>query len=190
MTTYLSIDVATKSLAIGLYEVGNLTKDSDLIWSEVVPCLMKVFDINDGQKVKETSIVTKAEALKKVLQEVDQSLVGLSNVVVLIEYQMNANHLSNAIFNMLVYHYANQFPVHIVKPSWKNTVALHSDLVLSNFLSKYSSNYQANKAHTKENMIYFLKKRDQLNMLQSIKKKNYDDIADTLCQCIAYALNV
>ncbi len=184
--TYISIDVATKSLAIGVYQVSDNSLD---ISARITPIVMNVYDINNGAKVKETSITTKAVYLKRTLQDLDESvkdIIQTDNVTVLIEYQMNANHLSNAILNMIVYHYADRFPVEIIKPSWKNTIALAPHLVLSEFLARASSNYKANKEHTRQNMLYLLEQTGRMDMIKNIKKCNQDDIADTLCQMIAF----
>jgi len=199
-TTYISIDVATKSLAIGLYKfrsfnniVANAPSDDVIAANEycndtIQILSMHVFDINNGIKTKDTSISTKAKSLKCVLKQFDNEVdrCDESNIVVLIEYQMNANHMSNAIFNMLVYHYSDKYPIHVVKPSLKNTIALHPKFVLAEFLAVSSNNYKANKEHTKYNMLYLLTVLDNMHMIKDIKKKNYDDIADTLCQALAW----
>lgn len=193
-TTYISIDVATKSLAVGIYKVASIDKlrtgDGDYLCSCVMPLSMKVHDINDGLKVKDTSIITKAKCLKEVLNQVGDEMAKYEHesVLVLIEYQMNANHLSNAILNMIVYHFVDLYPVEIIRPSWKNTIALREDLVLAGFLATKSSNYRANKAHTRENMIHLLTTIGKLDHIKDIKKSNYDDIADTLCQMLAHAI--
>lgn len=192
-TTYISIDVATKSLAVGIYNVAPIdktrVKDGAYLCSRVNPLIMKVYDINDGLKVRDTSIAEKASALKYVLQSVDDEMARRTHesVLVLIEYQMNANHLSNAILNMIVYHFSNVYPIEIIRPSWKNTIALREDLSLSEFLARYSSNYRANKVHTRENMLHFLSTIGRLDLVKDIKKGNHDDIADTLCQMLAHA---
>ncbi len=198
-TTYLSIDVATKSLAIGLYRFRSFVNisggvpegiaASNAYCDESIQLLhMNVFDINDGAKLKDTSAIDKACSLKRTLIEYDTNtnLSQLDNVVVLIEYQMNANHCSNAVFNMIVYHYAGSYPIHVVKPSLKNTIALHPSLALADFLAYASSNYKANKQHTTYNMLYLLTLMDKRCLISQIKKKNYDDIADTLCQALAW----
>lgn len=196
MSTYISIDVATRSLAIGVYRMRSFVNLSDRAPSDpialneyldslVVPLSMGVYDINDGAKVKETSGVSKAAALKAVLTNLDAAIVD-SNVTVLVEYQMNANHTANAIFNMILYHYAGRYPVEVIKPSWKNTLALHPQLTLSAFLATCSSNYKANKSHSRANMLFFLTMIDRMELLADIKKANYDDIADTLMQALAY----
>lgn len=203
-TTYISIDVATKSLAIGIYKfrsfkgmdiyIDQLRESDDkldMYCNDTFEFItMGVYDIIDGEKSTDTSIITKAEGLKRTLMQFDEenmeTINQSDNVIVLIEYQMNANHMSNAIFNMILYHYTNRFPVHIVKPSLKNTIALHPKLVLSEFLATATTNYKANKQHTTYNMLYILSLFDRLEVIKEIKKKNLDDIADTLCQAIAW----
>lgn len=195
-TTYISIDVATRSLAIGIYRMrpfrdfdsmrsDNLLEMNQRLNSIVVPVSMRVYDINNGQKTKDTSVATKAAELKKVLTNLDDTIKD-EPAIVLIEYQMNANHGANAIFNMLVYHYAGRYQIEVMKPSWKNTVALHPQLTLSSFLATAGSNYRANKNHTRFNMIYLLTMIDRLDMIDGIKTANQDDIADTLMQALAY----
>ncbi len=198
--TYISIDVAIRSLAIGVYRMkpfknidsykcDNAIEMNDQLDSIIQPLFMKVFDINHGTKAKETTIIEKANALKYTLtivdEEISQDIIN-DNIIVLIEYQMNANHGSNAIFNMIMYHYANRYPIEIIKPSWKNMVALHPLLCLSTFLASASNNYKANKEHTRTNMIYLLTLIDKLDYIKNIKKNNLDDIADTLMQAIAF----
>lgn len=202
-TTYISIDVATRSLAVGVYRMNsflsvpaiedmttNPIEFNENLNSIIQPLLMKVFDINDGLNTKDTSIMTKAESLKKILEGVDKNIkdetLDENNVRVLIEYQMNANHGANAIFNMIMYHYAGRYTINVIKPALKNTIALHPLLTLSTFLATASTNYKANKDHTKYNMLYLLTMIDKMNLIADIKKGNLDDIADTLCQAIAF----
>ncbi len=202
-TSYISIDVATKSLAIGIYKLRSfrdISAGSNI--KNPIACnaycdesiqiiMMDVFDINDGKCISETTICEKAISLKRVLSHVDAVINNskaceVDATQVLIEYQMNANHASNAIFNMITYHFADKYPTHIVKPSLKNTIALHPMLTLAKFLEYSTSNYKANKQHTTYNMIYLLTVFDKLHFISHIKKKNHDDIADTLCQCLAW----
>jgi hypothetical protein len=202
-TNYISIDVATKSLAVGLYRTRSFVNmlNSDKLPNQIVeldlhldsivqPLSMNVYDINHGAKVKDTSVASKAASLKQTLNRFDADiahhLIDDIKTVVLIEYQMNANHLSNAIFNMIVYHYADRYDIQVMKPSWKNTIALHPKLTLSEFLGRASSNYKANKEHTKWNMIFLLTVLDKMDLIQHIKNANRDDIADTLCQALAF----
>lgn len=201
-STYISIDVAVRSLAIGVYRLKKINsidsyKDSDPIAmndnlnSIIQPIHMKVYDINEGSKVKDTSIIDKGIALKNTLkgmEEVIKPSIEGDNIAVLIEYQMNANHGANAIFNMICFHFCDRYPIHIMKPAMKNKISFHPLLTISTFLGSCSSNYQANKQHTRFNMMYFLTSIDRLDMVEEIKNKNLDDIADTFMQCIAHHL--
>lgn len=198
-TTYISIDVATRSLAIGVYRMKSFRsmdkyKHSDPCVLEdnlnsiVHPIMMKVFDINEGEKTKDTTIDRKAEALKRVLNNVDEKIKGKvseNEIIVIIEYQLNANVGSNAIFNMIVYHYSGRYPIEVIPPTWKNTICLHPSLSHSEFLGRSSSNYKANKDHCKYNMLYLLTMTHRMDAIEGIKNKNLDDIADSLCQALA-----
>lgn len=197
-TTYISIDVATRSLAIGVYRMrsfkdinshkhDNVETMNNNLDSIIEPLMMEVFDINEGEKTKDTSVVTKAESLKKVLTGIDEQIkdqINEKDVIVLIEYQMNANHGANTIFNMIMYHYASRYPIEVIPPTWKNTICLHPMLSHSKFLGICSSNYSANKQHCKYSMIYLLTMIDRMDMIAGIKNKNLDDISDTLCQAL------
>lgn len=170
------------------YKDDNYNTMNDNLNSVVHPIVMNVFDINEGEKTKDTSVATKAESLKRVLTSIDEEIkdqISDSEVVVLIEYQMPSNHGANAILNMLTYHYAGRYPIEIIPPTWKNTICLHPSLSHSKFLGTCSSNYSANKNHCKYSMIYLLTAIDRMDMIAGIKNKNLDDISDTLCQALA-----
>lgn len=202
MRTYISIDVAVRSLAIGVYRmrpfrnIDSFRDDDPRVMnanlnSIIDPLLMKVIDINDGSKTKDTTIEAKAIILKSTLCAIDTEISALTedpDITVLIEYQMNANHGANAIFNMILYHYAGRYPIEVMKPSWKNTISVHPKLTHAAFLGAASSNYIANKRHTRYTMLYLLTAIDRMDAIEGIANKNQDDIADTLCQCIAFHL--
>lgn len=199
---YVSIDVATRSLAMGAYRmspfvgIGQGAPSSEdpgalnaYLNGIIQPVRMEVYDINKGLRVKETSISVKAAALKQTLEQFDAAVAAelpADATTVLVEYQMNANHGSNAIFNMIVYHYAGRYPVEVIKPTWKNTISFRPDLSLGNFLARASSNYKANKDHTRANMLFFLELTDRADAVRHIAKKNLDDIADTFMQAVAF----
>ena len=201
-TTYISIDVAVRSLAVGVYRLkpfdnmdsyknDNPSTMNDNLNSIIQPLFMKVIDINNKQKTKDTSITEKAVALKVTLQSIDEEIknqITNDKIIVIIEYQMVQNHGANAIFNMIVYHFSGRYQIEIIKPSWKNTIALHPKLTLSNFLATSGTNYKANKQHTRYNMLYLIHMIDKMDMINEIKSSNQDDIADTLMQCLAYHL--
>ena len=180
--TYVSIDVATKSLALGIYQFNRSTENVD---EKIVPIAMKVVDLNSEKKSKEIPIHEKAIALKNELTLFDDKIPNME-FTVLIEYQMSANYMTNAIFNMIAYHYAGRAIVHTVFPTLKNTIAFHPKLSHSYILGLYGSNYTANKNHCKYNFMYFMIMFNYEHLCSSIKSKNIDDIADTFMQCIAF----
>ncbi len=192
-STYLSIDVATKSLAIGVYRIGDTKVTSEELPEEsmldaiIEVVKLGVYDLSGNLTAKEVPIHDKAIALKAVLREYDFLFEEpRAPITVLIEYQMNANHMSNAVFNMLVYHFAGLAEVKTVFPSLKNSIYLHPDLKLSRFIGEAATNYSANKKHCKYNFYYFICLFGHRQLLRGIKSKNHDDIADTFMQCIAY----
>ena len=195
-STYLSIDVATKSLAIGVYHISNdksvhrmsLEDTNEASIDSMISILkLNVYNLSGDLAAKDISTHDKALALKQVLHEYDFLFdEPRLPIIVLIEYQMNANHMSNAVFNMLVYHFAGLAEVKTVFPSMKNSIYLHPSLKLSRFMGEASNNYSANKNHCKYNFYYFICLFDHRSLLQGIKTKNHDDIADTFMQCVAY----
>lgn len=183
MSIYLSIDVATKSLALGLYRIDLKSDDIDQC---IYPIAMNVYDLDPTKSAKDMTVSDKARSLRRVLDEFDRQIPEGASFKVLIEYQMNANHMSNIIFNMIVYHYAERAEVHTVFPSLKNSIYLHQSLKLSDFLATASSNYSANKNHCKYNFLYFVYTFGHQDRIKHIKRKNLDDISDTFMQCIAF----
>lgn len=183
MTIYLSIDVATKSLAIGLYKINSI--DYDNLNDFITPIAMNVYDLDPTKTAKEMNINDKAIALKKILTEFDEH-INNNKIIVLIEYQMNANYMSNSIYNMIIYHYAGRADIHTVFPSLKNSIYMHKNLKLSSFLATANTNYAANKDHCKYNFLYFIFIFGYADMIKHIKQKNLDDISDTFMQCLAF----
>lgn len=179
MSTIISIDVATKSLAIGVYTVNLKEQNVD---SRIIPVSMCVYDLTKNIKT-EVTIRDKAAELKNVLTSLDHLLPD--DTTVLIEYQMNANQKSNAIYNMIIYHYC-KYEIVIMKPALKNQITLRDDLPLARFLGLASNNYQANKNHSKFNFLYFIHLFEHKDKIAHIKNKNLDDIADTFMQMCAY----
>lgn len=128
---------------------------------------------------------------------------------VLVEYQMGPNNKSNNVFSQILYHYANndlnfkrtnQHPsiqrkltenilnvsLEIVGPSLKNKINLDKDRPRTYFIEKYAKTYDANKKHSIANMNYFLKSKNSEHMIANVKKKNLDDIADSITMTLAW----
>lgn len=213
---YLSIDVANKSLAISFIkyikikhlkrlsnETTNITQTTKLktlmnfnkeLNESISYYICEVIDLIPNKKVRNTSQLERTSALKAYLQQLQTKLNGYINkfnittIKVLVELQPSFNDKSRAAFNQIIYEFSNLpiFKIKIMNASYKNTISLNKNLTHSNFIKKYSNNYLANKNHTKENFLYFLKSFNLLHLIKNIKKKNYDDIADSFMQMMAY----
>ena len=213
---YLSIDVANKSLAISFIKYIKLkhlkilsNETTDITETTKLKTLMnfnkqlnesisyyicEVIDLIPNKKVKNTSQLERTTALKAYLQKLQERINDYINqfniikITVLVELQPSFNDKSRAAFNQIIYEFSNLpiFKIKIMNASYKNTISLNKNLTYSNFIKKYSNNYLANKNHCKENLLYFLKSFNLLHLIKDIKKKNYDDIADSFMQMIAY----
>ena len=69
---------------------------------------------------------------------------------------------------------------------YKNKIYFSEDLHYSNFIKRYKNNYTANKQHTKHNFLYFLKTYNLMHIVDKVKKKNLDDLADSFMQIISF----
>jgi hypothetical protein len=80
----------------------------------------------------------------------------------------------------------DKYDVEIVGPSLKNKINLVKDKPHSFFIQKYTKSYDANKAHSKSNFIHWIKIKKAELMIKNIKKKNLDDIADSVNMTLAW----
>ena len=80
----------------------------------------------------------------------------------------------------------DRYDVEIVGPSLKNKINLVKDQPHSFFIQKYTKSYDANKAHSKANFLYWIKTKKAELMIKNIKKKNLDDIADSVNMTLAW----
>jgi hypothetical protein len=211
---YLSIDVANKSLAVSFFEyikynpliekvsnnqnISNISTDLLLINNNINKIInyhiCEVTDLLPNKKVKNTTIFERSKALNKYLKELKIRLYKFKNemnitlIKLLIELQPSFNDKSKTTFNQIIYEFSNDdvFKIKVMNASYKNNIYLSKDLMHSNFIKKYSNNYLANKNHTKENFLYFIKCFQLTHLIKKIKKKNYDDIADSFMQAMAY----
>lgn len=209
---YLSIDCANKSLAIGLYVINNIQNwdkslldilktvnnggSIDLINNFLDNIInikfLKVVDLIPNKKVKDTNIIERTIILKKYINDIKTQIKEITNnkISVLIEYQMNSNDKSRAVFNQLLYAFGDTelYSLHIINPCLKNKVYLCDSLKHCRILQRYSKTYTANKVHCKENFLLFLKTFNKEKMINDISKKNIDDIADTFMQLLGFLL--
>ncbi len=192
---YLSIDCATRSLAIGMYSsVSDIRSKWAVIDDASIDSLIqihwiKLIDVTDGKTAKSVDAFTKARSLKQHMREIVELMNQTAKdekPTLLIEYQMNANDKSRAVYNQLVYEFCDLCDIVCMPPALKNTVYLNKALRYGEVLNVSGANYQANKNHSKYNFMYYLCVTKQLHLLKGVKSKNYDDIADTFMQMVAH----
>ncbi len=211
---YLSFDVASRSLAFSLmyydhnvlehlkkFTLDNQNQNKHN-YLEGVDQILKysiqyyhgnVVDLNNGKSMKDMILLERTMTLKNTLLELKNALIqkqieldiDMDKTKVLIEYQMSANYQANSVFNQIYYEFAEFQPV-VVNPCYKNKIYFSSELTYSKFAERYNRNYSANKAHSKENFLHFLKTFNLEDVIKNIKKKNIDDIADSFMQIFAY----
>ena len=116
-----------------------------------------LIEIIDGSVVnlvpgRPDSEVSTVERIKALAQYVSKRIIpvlktnSMTNVTIVIEFQMGHNARARAIAAALVALFAD-YNVIIVGPSLKNRVSTCREGMYGNFAQKYSNNYGANKAH-------------------------------------------
>lgn len=156
-----------------------------LLDTEIEILYMDVVDLIPGKKLKDTSIIERTKSLASYLRDFDKIVTETTeSPVVLIEYQMGPNDKSRAVSSQIMYHFAD-YTVYLVGPSLKNTLIVNEENY-SEFAEKYRSNYLANKNHSKCNFLKIIKHLKKEEMIKNIKKKNIDDIADSVLMSIAW----
>lgn len=184
--------VTTITEVLQLY-IDLLDNISNLIENKIKIHHLDVIDLIPGKKISETDIIFRTKQLHIYLKKIDiliDKLDESKKKLFLLEYQMGPNIQSNVISSQLMYHFTkySDSEIKIIGPSLKNKVYIGGDDgKYSNFLEKYKTLYAANKNHTKYN---FLKLMSYLNNnnFSHIKKKNIDDIADSVLMSLAYYL--
>jgi len=211
---YDEVKTKKKSLNICRCVLKYLTKINKILKNIIFPIFLDVVDLVPNQKVKETTVILRSARLKSYLNFMDSYIKNLhitDSIPVLLEYQMGPNDKSRNVGSQLLYHYSaldfgykssttetttpdgaqeskNEakciYSVEIVGPTLKNKINL--DKPYSFYAAKYVKAYDANKAHSRDNFIYWMKYIDKTDMYKSIKKKNIDDIADSVNMTLAW----
>src|SRR3972149_1135419 len=187
----LSFDCANKSLAYSLVEIPDGLKIEKKKRNE--EAIMNIDEIDDYKKIKikECDVVNLLGGRK--VKDIDKNfgeklkIYELDDIIILIEKQPETiNIKSCAISDQLLFYFANLKNIATISPTLKNKISFNSELAYNKYVSKYSNSYLANKNHAKANLLYFLKKTEQEYVLKDIKKSNYNDLADSFMQIIAY----
>lgn len=187
---YLSFDCATKTLGVCYFHYDcdklNTVLNRGLVEliknsTDISKCLdikLWCIDLIEGKNVADTDIPERLKSLHEKLNKLMMNIPKPDYIV--IEYQMNLNNLSNIISNAIMMYFAHNFEIKLVKPAAKNSIWFHESLAFHYFIEKYSRNYDANKAHSKANLIWFLNLFEKQDVIKDIKK--LDDVADAFMQ--------
>lgn len=198
MTKYfLSIDVATKSLAVIFLKKNELNLEGDIekeLNNLYVFYVCEVIDLIKDKKLKDTTLIERSKKLNEYITTLKERInkvikdENIKKIKMIIEKQPKFNDKSSIIQNQLVYAFCGEsiYSIKLICPFYKNMVYLHKDLTYGKFIQKYKKVYTAAKNHTKFNFIYYLTIFDKLHLIKDIKKKNHDDIADAFMQVIAF----
>jgi hypothetical protein len=144
----------------------------------------RVLDIIQGRKVKEVSAVDRVKALKSTLDS--ERLYEAEDRSVLVETQPgNLNFKSSAISDQLSMYHADE-DLHHVSPHLKNKLCFDESLAYEKFLPQYKKQYDANKAHTSANLLYYLQVFDREDLVNDIKKDILNNLADSFMQALAF----
>lgn len=181
--------------------VNNLLKK----YQELLECInsllcpieilfVDVKDLIPDKKLKDTNILERTNNLRDYLNDIDKKIselnIPIKNLDILIEYQMGPNDKSRVISSQLLYHFSkySSANIELVGPSLKNSIFFknNEESHYSKFLEKYSTNYSANKAHSKYLFLELLKNIGKNEIISNIKKKNIDDIADSVLMSISW----
>jgi len=213
--SYLSFDIANKSLAVSLISFDKNYKEtmkSENIlnnYESVLNALnimnkklnniikyhiYEVTDLIPQQKVRETTLIHRSGKLKEYLYKLNLQIDkvkkdnNIEKLTVLVEYQPSFNEKSRTIYNQIIYEYSDNklYKLYIMNPLYKNKIYFSNELKHSYFIQKYNNNYIANKNHTKKNFLYYLNVYNLDHIVKKIKKSNIDDLADSFMQIIAY----
>lgn len=142
-----------------------------------------VADLIPGRKVKETKLLERTIPLKKFLSAIKPD----DDAIVIIEEQPSTvNDKSNTVQDQICYEYCCSHNVKNILPKWKNRLCFGDGLSYEEIRAKYKKKYTANKNHSKLNFLRFIEITGQEKMIEGVKKENYDDLADSCMQIIAY----
>lgn len=162
-------------------------------------CLIDVIDLLPDRKLKDVGAIERSYCLSVYLRDLKDKLkerTDLANIHYIIEYQMNVNDKTRTLASQLMFFCCSMFgdeiecknKVILMGPSHKNKISFPRDKLSkhSTYISKYMSNYTANKAHTKYILQTYFKIMNIEHMLNHIKKKNMDDAADAFCMILSH----
>lgn len=174
----IGIDCGIKSFAITITKIDK---------KKISIICMNVYDLLENKTTKKMILsdnIRIASNLKKKLENIEKIYIEKlnekkKNIIILIEFQLGINIKSKTISSYCIYHFCDKYDVKIIFPGLKTKYSFNDELDLGTFMEKYSTNYTAQKKCSLNNFLYWIRKNRKENLIQHIKKKNLDDIADS-----------
>ena len=174
-----------------------LTEVDKLLENRIKIHYLNVIDLIPGKTVKRSDIQEISKSLYNYLNTVIDPIIEKYNKdnnkddwIFLLEYQMGPNIQSNSISSQIIYHLSKYtYPIELIGPTLKNKIMIGGvDASYSNFLETHTTNYAANKSHSRYNFLKLIKDLKKESMVKNIKKKHIDDIGDSVIQGLAYMI--
>lgn len=205
----LTTNIATDICQLGIDCINKLENVHNNL---ITPIMFDVVDLIPNKKLKETTVIERASRLSGYLTSLEKYIHNICSGVikVLLEYQMGPNDKSRNVGSQILYHYSNpsndfsnvndalknntpinnsiSYDIEIVGPSLKNKINLNPKLSHKYFVERYIKTYDANKKHSVANFLHWLKLKNAESMIDNIKKKNWDDIADSVTMTLAWLM--
>mgnify|MGYP003683072747 CR=1 FL=1 len=184
MTRYISIDCATKSIAVSVIEYNkehiDLQKPETLSNLKVIKTMTKNLarnranaSISEVQRVKLINDFVEAELDQYIDKE----------VVILLEKQIATTPTYICYIALMSLFVQRDLKVITIAPAFKNQLVI-ADEKIGKYLQKYPTSYTANKEHSRAmSRLICLRLTDSCNI--SFDKKMETDFADSLCQLLA-----
>jgi hypothetical protein len=205
---YKNIDKCSNPIEIYNYTFQFLINIDKILNEMINPIYLDVVDLIPNQKIKDTNVIIRTSRLKSYLNMIDKKINDLNDDIhILLEYQMGPNDKSRNVCSQILYHYSGtdsnfnnsnsniekipdlyKYTIEIIGPSLKNKINFDIDKPYSYYTTKYVKLYDANKNHSKDNFLYWINKKNMNYMIKDIKKKNLDDIADSVNMTLAWLI--
>ena len=185
MQRYISIDCATKSIAVSILEYNGKLIDLSDLTTILNLSVIKTITRNLAPD-KANNKITEIERVNLIREFIDSEIIPLttSNTIVLLEKQIATTPTYICYISLMTLLLSRDLTVKIIAPTYKNQLSI-GDEKIGKYLQKYPDSYSANKQHSKALSRIIV---PQLTNSQNVKfeKKMETDFADSLCQLIAY----
>lgn len=185
MQRYISIDCATKSIAISVIEYNN--KAIDLKTPETLQNLnvIKTITRNLAPNRQNGSIgeVERVSLVHLFIKNEIETLLS-DTTIILLEKQIATTPTYICYITLMALFIEKNIKVITIAPTYKNQLVFGEEKI-GKYLQMYSTSYEANKQHSKSmSRLIVPHLSNHKNVI--FDKKMETDFADSLCQLIAF----